>query len=128
MILWFACRNLRSTSGPREHFTVRKLFSVVRRALTSGFELAHSHYSWSASCSHAVTPTFCTSVANSDRAVGEAEAYRPLSADVLNELRRNVVEAGIPADRAASLAIIRTGRYYGHHGDHTDHGGQGSDR
>jgi predicted nucleic acid-binding protein len=32
--------------------------------------------------------------------IAEAEAYRPLwSADVLNELRRNVVEAGIPADR-----------------------------
>lgn len=32
--------------------------------------------------------------------LAEAEAYRPLwSADILNELRRNVVEAGIPADR-----------------------------
>jgi hypothetical protein len=33
------------------------------------FGVAHSHYSWSASCSHAVTPTYCPSVANSDRAV-----------------------------------------------------------
>jgi predicted nucleic acid-binding protein len=32
--------------------------------------------------------------------LAEAEAYRPLwSADILTELRRNVVEAGIPADR-----------------------------
>lgn len=32
--------------------------------------------------------------------LAEAEAYRPLwSADILAELRRNVVEAGIPADR-----------------------------
>jgi predicted nucleic acid-binding protein len=32
--------------------------------------------------------------------LAEAEAYRPLwSADILTELRRNVIEAGIPADR-----------------------------
>lgn len=32
--------------------------------------------------------------------LAEAEAYRPLwSTDILIELRRNVVEAGIPADR-----------------------------
>jgi predicted nucleic acid-binding protein len=32
--------------------------------------------------------------------LAEAEAYRPLwSADILIELRRNVIEAGIPADR-----------------------------
>jgi hypothetical protein len=29
---------------------------------------------------------------------------------------------------APSLAIIRTGRYYSRHGDHSDHGGQGPDR
>jgi hypothetical protein len=32
--------------------------------------------------------------------LAEAEAYRPLwSADILTELRRNVIEAGIPTDR-----------------------------
>ncbi|WP_250292283.1 PIN domain-containing protein [Frankia sp. CiP1_Cm_nod1] len=32
--------------------------------------------------------------------LAEAEAYRPLwSADILDELRRNVVDAGVPADR-----------------------------
>ena len=32
--------------------------------------------------------------------LAEAEAYRPLwSTDILTELRRNVIEAGIPADR-----------------------------
>jgi hypothetical protein len=32
--------------------------------------------------------------------LAEAEAYRPLwSDDILTELRRNIVEAGIPADR-----------------------------
>lgn len=38
--------------------------------------------------------------------LAEAEAYRPLwSTDILTELRRNVIEAGIPADRREPTTI-----------------------